>query len=607
MSDRSNSLLAAAISAFFIGLSLQPAIAQQDCTEAQATSSNPNDDPDRTDSYVCADSATPDQTIAQGDLPPFTGTSSPRAYGGSIIGGSGISLTNTATMDNENVLSSGNFLLGGILILNSENFSFTNATGASINVPDLIGILVENSSGTITLEGFATLNAGQGVVVRGSDTLTVNNGTALTSSGVGMSFEDVAALTIANTQGDGIEISSSDDAAIVVSNTEESAVNTTAIINNDAVISGGTDAVRASDFARLTINNSATGVITADGGQAVDLSRRAGSSLASEFALNNTGAITGSDNAIRVVDIQDTNISNQAAATITGVAGAAVNASVSGGSVMANVVVGNADTGIITGNAAAIQLNNITNAFVNNAGSLTTTAAAMGSAIVANTGGENAPVASLILNNEATGSINGDLNALQVSGLSQLTINNAGSLSGMNGVAIDANASIIDINNNGTDVNTVNIDGLALVADQVNIDNTENGNISGSTIDLNIGSSVANISNAGTMAELTISGLLDDLEPQRMATASVTNQSSGNLSESLTMRNLLSASFINNNVLASTTVTPALVFSDSAQVIVSNNSTASISSDADAVDVDDVNLFSVSNSGAINSSNVVGS
>lgn len=584
MSHKTNRLLGITLSSFgLLGLSSSVS-AQQNCTEANANQG-------QTDSYVCADSETGDDSINQNDVPPFGGDPSQRAFGGAIIGGDGISLTNNAILDNANPLGQDAFLRGGVYVLDALNFTFLN--NLTINLPDLIGVLVENSSGTIDLGAGTAIDAGTGVSVSGSSSMTVNNAGNLNATGVGMLFSEVAALTLNNTDG---EIVSSGNAAIDISSAFDSSVNTIALITNEADINGADDAIRVSDVGRLTLSNDIGGTIEASAGSAVNVSATDGASREAVVDISNAGSIDGDSAGISLTNIPTAGVTNLAGATIDAGNGFAIDASVSDAEVAGNVVIGNAETGAISGSAGAIRLNNITTAFVNNAGAITANAAA---AIVAGVSGDTPPNAALTVNNEATGAITGDDHAVQATGISALTINNAGSLIGLNDSAVNVNASTIDINNNGGDIGAGGIDGLALVADQVTIDNTDAGNISGSTIDLNIGASTAGITNAGTMAALTITGLLDADSPDRAATAMVTNEATGEFNETLAIFDLLSASLANSGRIESDTAAPAILLTDNSQVSLSNNEAAVITSAFDTVDVDNANLFSVSNSGEL--------
>lgn len=373
MSGRVNSLLAVAISAFFIGLSGQPAVAQQNCAEAQARNSSEPDQPERTDSYVCADNDSGDQTIAQGDLPSILEPNEERAFGGAIIGGNSLSLINNADIANNQLAT--NFLRGGMYALNSTNFNI--AHNSSINLAGLIGILVENSSGEINIASGATIDAATAISVDGSERITlINNGT-LTATASAISFKDVLIATILNAA--------------------------------DAEVSGDVHG------------------ILVEGGDSLSLDNR----------------------------------------------------------------------GTVTGGAAEF--------------------------------------------------------------------------------AIMASASSVDITNTGTiGAGQAASPGLNLTADQVNLSNGTGASIGSSVISLNIGSSTASVSNAGTISGLDMSGLLDTETPQRLASVSISNDADGVLSESISLSNLLVASIVNDGSIESANGDP---ISADVDTLLLNNSGSIQSSD----------------------------
>ncbi len=592
MSQRSNSLLASAISAFLITLSAPAALAQEDCNEAQARNSNEEGAPERTDSYVCTDSESGDQAIFQNNVPPFAGEAQ-RAFAGSIIGGDSLTLTNNAQLNNANPLAQNAFLRGGIYVLDALNFNFIN--NAAIDVAGLIGVLVENSSGTIDLGANTAISAGTGVSVSGSTSMTVNNAGNLNATGVGMSFVEVAALTLNNTGG---EITSSGDAAIDIANASDSLLNSTVLISNEAAINGAQDAIRVADVGRFTLSNQAGADIAASAGAGLSLAATDGATRAAVVDVSNAGSIDGADAGISLSNIPTAGIANLAGGSIDSTNGFAIDATVSDADVAASVVVGNADTGMISGGAGAIAVNNITTTIVNNAGTISATADA---AIIAAVSGDTAPVASLRVNNETSGMITADLNAIQVMGLSQLTVDNAGTLSGLNGAAIEASVTTADINNTAGAIGVAGIGGLSLQADQVSVDNADGASIATSSIDLNIGASTATVSNAGSLSSLIVTGLLDADSPEKLAVASVNNTATGTVSDTLSFLDLLNASVVNSGSMDTTTVVPAILYADNAQASLTNEADASIASAGVTVDVDGGDLFTLSNSGDVSS------
>lgn len=590
MNSEFKKLLGLTFSALWFSAQAPATLAQQNCSEAQASSSEPTEN--RSDSYVCADSESGDQAITPNSVPPFAQEAS-RAFAGAIIGGDSVSLTNSALLNNANPLAPGAYLRGGIYVLDALNFSFLN--NGDINLPGLIGVLVENSSGTIELGANTGITAGTGISVTGSTSMTVNNAGNLTATGIGMSFVEVAALTLNNTGG---EITSSGEAAIEFSNASDSSLNSTVLITNAADINGAQDAIRVSDVGRFTLSNEADGSINASVGAALNVSATDGATRDAVVDISNAGEVTGDGAGIALSNIPAAGIANLAGGSIDSANGFGIDATVTDADVLASAVVGNAATGTISGGAGAIGFENITTAIVNNAGTISANADA---AIVAGVSGEDAPVASLRINNETGGVIAADLNAIHVMGLSQLTVDNAGTVTGLNDSAIKASVTTADINNTAGAIGAAGIGGLSLQADQVSIDNADGASIAASSIDLNIGANAATISNAGNLASLIVTGLLDVDSPEKLAVASVSNAATGAVSDTLSFLDLLNASVTNSGTIDTTSVTSAVLFADITQSSLSNAAEATVSSAGVTVDVDGGNLFSLSNSGTLGS------
>jgi hypothetical protein len=498
--------------------------------------------------------------------------------GGTITGGiDGIDVGGIhATIDNSGVINGSS---GSGIELQSSSASavsgyVTNLAGGTIT--GLIdGVVARGIDATIDNAGVITGTSASGIALQSSSSSTVSGYVTNLASGTitgGIDGIDVGGIhatidnagVITGTNGSGIDLQSS------VSSTVSGYVTNA----TTGTITGGLNgiAVRGID---APIDNS--GVITGTTTAGIYLLSSSTTNVSGYVSNASTGTITGGAYGIDAVGIDATVLN---AGIVTGTIWYGIYLQFSADSTVSGYI-GNASTGTITGGADGIEVFGVT-ATIDNAGVVTgTTASGIYFQYSTPSGITGA------LTNESTGTITGGTDGIKVGG-EQVTIDNAGHVTGTTGSGVDIVAST-----------SATISGY--------VSNASTGTITGGTDGIAVNGVGATIDNHGVITGTGGNGI--DLEPSNTTSVAgyVDNAAGGTIAGGINGIYVdgIAATIDNLGVITGTVGSGLFLASSDASSVsgyVSNAAGGTITGGDDGVDMDGVDA-TVDNLGVITGTN----